>query len=153
MLSHSPSDFITDMEQFFSITITFKSMPFSIFTVTWSNETVLQSKLRNLLLCSSGFLLWAGHKCVSLPLPSFLAENDLLNLLNLSGVAPSPVWCYLFTTLGKSFPVSVWVTTLYSCILDPNSGQSLSLFSALNSFLHCLFLLPSTIRFVWLGFA
>ena len=36
---------------------------------------------------------------------------------------------------------------------DPNSGQSSLLFSALNSFIHCLFLLPGTIRLVWLGFA
>ena len=109
MLPHSSGDFITDVEQFFSITVTFKSISFSVFTVAWPNETVLQSKLRGPLLCSSGFLLWAGHKSISLPLPSFLAGNDLLNSL-------------------VKHPSDVrW--------------QSSLLFSALNSFLHCLFLL------------
>ena len=50
MLLHSPGDVITDVEQFFSITIIFKSMSFSVFRVAWPNETVLQSKLRCPLL-------------------------------------------------------------------------------------------------------
>ena len=152
MLPHNPGDFVTDVEQFFSITITFKSMSFSVFTVAWPNETVLQSTLRGLLLCSSLFLFWAGHIGISLPLSSFLAGNDLLNKSNTRATSPS-VWCFSCTTLGNSVPLSVWAATLYSCILDPNSGQSSLLFSALNSFLYCLFLLPGTIRFVWLDFA
>ena len=122
----SPGDF-TDVEQFFAITIIFKSMSFSVFTLAWPIETVPQSKLRGPLLCSSGFLLWADHK------EAFFAGNDLLNSLVKypSNIPYSPVWCFSFTTLGKS----------------------LLQFSALNSFLHCLFLLPGTIRLVWLGFA
>ena len=33
MLSHSPGDFTTNVEQFFSITIIFKSKSLSVFTV------------------------------------------------------------------------------------------------------------------------
>ena len=155
MLPHNPGDFVTDVEQFFSVTITFKSMSFSVFTVAWPNETVLQSKLRGLLLSSSSFLIWVGYKGISLPLPSILAGNDLLNFLvkHLSGVPISPVWCFSLATMSKSAPLSVWATTLYSFILDTNSRQSSSLFSALNSFLRCLCVLPGTIRLVWLGFA
>ena len=64
----------------------------------------------------------------------------------------SPVWCFLFTTWGKSIPLSVWATTLYIFILESYLGQYSLLFSALNSFFHCLFLWPGSIRLVWLGF-
>ena len=139
MLPHSPCDFITEVEQFFCITVTFKSMSFSVLTVAWPIETAVQLKLHGSLLCNSGFLLWAGHKGISLPLPSFLAGNDLLNSLvkTLDHCPPLPVWC-LFMTLGKSVPLSVWATIVYCCILDPNLGQSSLFFSALNLFLHCL---------------
>ena len=79
MLPHSPGDFITNVEQFFSITIIFKSRSLSVFTVAWPKEIVLQSKLCGPLLLSSDFLLWTGHKGISLPLSAFLAGNDLLN--------------------------------------------------------------------------
>ena len=154
MLPHSPGDFSIDVEQFFSITIAFKSMSYSVFAVAWPDETILLSKLRDPLLCSSNFLIWAGYKGISLPLLSFFAGNDLLKSLvkHPSGVLPSPVWCFSFTNLGKLIPLSMWAATLFSCILNPNSAQSSLHFSALNSFLYCLFLLPGTTRLVWLGF-
>ena len=158
MLPHSPGEFITDVEQF-SIMITFRIMSFSVFTVAWPNETVLQLKLRGPLLCSSCFQIWAGHKGISLRLSSFLAGNDfLLNSLvkhrsDTPSPSPLPVWCFSCTTLSKSIPLSVWTATSYSWILDPNLGQSSLFFPVLKSFLHCLFLLPGTIRLVWLGFA
>ena len=155
MLPHSPSDVIIDVEQF-SITITFRITSFNVFTVAWPNETVLQSKLCSPLLCSSGFLLWAGHMGISLPLPSFQAGNDLLNSLvkhrsdtprRQSGDFRVQLWAGQFLVLCETqhYIVAFWT--------DPNSGQSSLLFSALNSFIHCLFLLPGTIRLVWLGFA
>ena len=108
MLPHSPGDFSIDVEQFFSITIAFKSMSYSVFAVAWPDEIVLLSKLRDPLLCSSNFLIWAGYKGISLPLLSFFAGNDLLKSLvkHPSGVLPSPVWCFSFTNLGKSIPLS-----------------------------------------------
>ena len=111
MLPHSPGDVITDVEQF-PITITFKIMSFSVFTVARPNETVLQSKLRGPLLCSSGFLLWAGDIGISLPLPSFLAGNDLLNSLvkHRSDIPPSlaslVLFVYDFGQVKSSFCVS-----------------------------------------------
>ena len=140
MLPHSPCDFITEVEQFFSITVTFKSMSFSVLTVVWPSKTVLQLKLYDSLLYNSGFLLWAGHKGISLPLRSFLAGNNLLNSLvkTPDQCPPLPVWCFLFMTLGKSVPLAVWATILYCCILDPSLGQFSLLFSALNLFLHFL---------------
>ena len=112
------------------------------------------TKLHGLLLCSSGFLLWAGHG-------HFIASAIIFSRKWLAWIVsqtpewhpPSPVWCCSCMTLGKSIPLSVWATTSDGCILNPNLGQSLLLFSALNSFLHCLFLLPETIHIVWLGFA
>ena len=46
MLPHWPGNFFADVEQLFSKTITFKSLSFSVETVAWPNETVLQSKVR-----------------------------------------------------------------------------------------------------------
>ena len=80
MLPHSPEHFITDVEQF-SIIIRFKSMSFNVFTMAWPNETKSGVEATWPVVCSSGFLLWAGYKSISLPLPSFLAGNDLLNSL------------------------------------------------------------------------
>ena len=81
MLPHRPGDFITDVEQFFSITITIELMSFSVFAVAWPIETVLQSKLRGPFLCSSCYLLWTDHKSILFSLSSFLVGNDLLNSL------------------------------------------------------------------------
>ena len=113
ILPHSPGDVITDVEQF-PITITFKIMSFSVFTVARPNETVLQSKLRGPLLCSSGFLLWAGDIGISLPLPSFLAGNDLLNSLvkHRSDIPPLP-------RQSGAFRVRLWASqVLFLCELQ-----------------------------------
>ena len=75
MLPHYLNYFITDVEQFFYKTITFKSMSFSVYTVVWPNKTVLQSKFRGPLLCRFSFVLWAGHRGILLPPPSFLLDR------------------------------------------------------------------------------
>ena len=112
------------------------------------------TKLHGPLLCSSGFPLWVGHR-------HFIASAIIFSRKWLVWIVsqtlewhlPLPVWCCSCITLGKSIPLSVWATTSNGCFLNPNLGQSLLLFSALNSFLHCLFLSPETIHIVWLGFA
>ena len=81
MLPHCLNYFITDVEQFFYKTITFKSMSFSVYAVVWPNKIVLQSKFRGPLLCRSSFVLWASHRGILLPLPSFLLER-LAHLVN-----------------------------------------------------------------------
>ena len=109
-VNHRPGDFV---EQF-SITITFRIMSFSVFTMAWPNETVLQSKLRGPLLCSSCFQLWAGHKGISLPLSSFLVGNDfLLNSLvkHRSDTPPSLPPCQ-----SGAFRVRLWaIPFLFLC--------------------------------------
>ena len=132
MLPHSSRDFIANVDQFFSIIITFKSMSFSVFAVAWPNETVLQSKLCGPLLFSSGFLLWTGHKSISLPLPSFLVGNDLLNSLvkhpsvippRQSGAFHLWLWAsqFLFLCEPQHYIVAFWTQTqgslCYSCQL------------------------------------
>ena len=112
----SPGDF-TDVEQFFAITIIFKSMSFSVFTLAWPIETVPQSKLRGPLLCSSGFLLWADHK------EAFFAGNDLLNSLVKypSNIPHSPVWCFclqLWASLCYCFQLWIHSFIVYSCCLE-----------------------------------
>ena len=64
---------------------------------------------------------------------------------------PLLVWCFSFTTLGKPIPVSVWAATLYSCILDPNLGQSSLFFSALNfhSFIVYSYCLEQSVLSGW----
>ena len=94
-------------------------MSFSVFTVAWPSETVLQSKLRGPLFCSSSFLLWTCHIGISLPLPSFLAGNDLLNSLvkhrsdvppYQSGVFRVQLWAsqFLFLYESQHYIVAFW---------------------------------------------
>ena len=97
-------------------------MSFSVFTVAWPNETVLQSKLRGPLFCTSGFLLWADHIGISLPLPSLLAGNDLLNSLDKhrsdvpphqSGVFRVRFWAsqFLFLCEPQHYIIAFWTQT------------------------------------------
>ena len=117
------------------------------------NETVLQSKLCGSVLCSSGFLVWASHKDISLPLPPFLAGNDLLNSLlkHQSNVLPrqSGAFRARFGQVNSPFCVS---RNFFSLHFGPTLKAVFVTLSSFKFIPSLVILLPGKIHLVWLGF-